>query len=79
MRLNIGKSHSDSNSTAYLCGGTLVTHSIVVTAAHCVTDSALSTSGPVFTTGIRVLVIAGQVDRNKITSTEQIKFVSSAV
>ena len=64
-----------SGSTTYLCGGTIVSTSLVVTAAHCVTSSTASTSSPVFLSGISVTAIAGQIDRSTTPSTMQTRTV----
>lgn len=52
---------SDAN---YLCSGTIITSSIIATAAHCLTDNNLSSNGPVFRTGLSVGVTVGKTTLN---------------
>ena len=64
-----------SGSTTYLFGGTIVNYSIVVTAAHCVTNLNASAGGPVFMSGLNVTVIAGEIDFSTTSSTMQTRSV----
>ena len=68
-----------SSYSLYLCGGTIVSSSFVVTSAHCVTDEYASKSEPVFLKNISVVAIAGQIDVTTTPWTNQTRNVCRPV